>query len=216
MHSHCSTDHSHSHSHSPSVTTKGVWIAMTIIVVFAGVEWGMGNWSHSLALQADASHLLSDSGGLLLVAIAGMMAMRWTAFSQRIEAISGLVNGGLLLILASYLLWQGVDRLLTPPAEILSFPMIITACIGLAVNSINVTLLHGESHHNLNIRGAFLHSLADLFTSIGVLITGLLIALFHYLWLDGIISILVAGLIVVTTLPLLKESMVLIINNRTV
>ncbi len=84
--------------------------------------------------------------------------------------------------------------------------MLVTAGLGLGVNSFNAFLLHDSSHHDLNVRGAFLHILADLIGSIGVIVAAIAVWLMHWLWADGAIGLFVSGLIFTSTIPLISQS----------
>jgi cobalt-zinc-cadmium efflux system protein len=131
----------------------------------------------------------------------------------RVEVLAALANGIGLVAIAVWIGWEAISRLQSPPSDILSLPMLITAGVGLGVNSINALLLHDSSHHDLNIRGAFLHVLADLISSVGVILAAIAVWLMHWLWADGFISLFVSGLIFLSAIPLIIQSLKIWLNK---
>jgi cobalt-zinc-cadmium efflux system protein len=170
------------------------------------VELAIGWYSHSMALLADASHLFFDCFALLLALLGAWIAQKTNADGQRIEIAIALFNGLSLLAIGSGIALEAIWQLQTPSVEILSKPMLAAAAIGLAVNSANILLLHDLSHDDLNLKGAFLHVIADALSSIGVLLAALAVWRMHWLWADSLISLPIAGLIVASALPLVKQS----------
>ncbi len=143
------------------------------ILGFAGVEWGTGYFCHSLALQSDAWHMVGDAGAILL-ALSASQLMRLALVRRlprrlQLDTIAALVNAIALIVMAGLILWESIEHWKHPPQEILSIPMFVTATIGLGINIMGVTLLHEDSQANLNLRGAFLHMVADLASSVGVI-----------------------------------------------
>ena len=178
------------------------------ILGFAAVEWGTGYFCHSLALQSDAWHMVGDAGAIL-IALSATSLMRSALIRRlpkrlQLDAIAAVINAIALIIMAGLIFWESIEHWQHPPEEILSTPMFITAMIGLGVNIIGVRLLHEDSQKNLNIRGAFLHMMADLISSVGVIISAVAIAVFQCFWLDNIISLLIALFIGQSALPLLQ------------
>ncbi|MBD2305345.1 cation transporter [Chroococcidiopsis sp. FACHB-1243] len=220
LNSHSHNDRSHNGIHGCTCHTlsnydrkiKLLWTALIAIASFAALEFGVGYWSHSLALQAESGHLLSDSFALALSLLAAWFVQRQAARGEnfvhmRIEAIAAVLNGLGLVAIAVWIAIESVSRLQSPPTEILSFPMLVTAGVGLGVNGFNVFLLHDSSHHDLNVRGAFLHILADLISSIGVIVAAIAIWLMHWLWVDGAVGLFVSSLIFVSAIPLIIQSL---------
>lgn len=181
-------------------------IALVLICSFAVIELTVGLFSHSLALMADSGHMASDCFALVLALFATWIAQRSKSGNHRIEALAALINGVVLVAIALWIGWEAVERLQSPPVEILSLPMLATASIGLGVNSINIVLLHKDSHHDLNLRGAFLHVVADAASSIGVILAAIAVWALHWIWADGVISLLVSGLILFSATPLVFQS----------
>ncbi|MDZ4875117.1 MAG: Cadmium, cobalt and zinc/H(+)-K(+) antiporter [Chroococcidiopsis cubana SAG 39.79] len=220
LNSHSHHGHSHHGIHGCTCHTlsnydrkiKLLWTALIAIASFAALEFGVGYWSHSLALQAESGHLLSDSFALALSLLAAWFVQRQAARGEnfarmRIEAIAAVLNGLGLVAIAVWIAIESVSRLQSPPTEILSLPMLVTAGVGLGVNGFNVFLLHDSSHHDLNVRGAFLHILADLISSIGVIVAAIAIWLMHWLWVDGAVGLFVSSLIFVSAIPLIIQSL---------
>jgi cobalt-zinc-cadmium efflux system protein len=124
-----------------------------------------------------------------------------------VEVLAALVNGVGLVAIALWIGWEAVDRLQSPPVEILSLPMLATASVGLGVNSVNIFLLHKDSHDDLNLKGAFLHILADAASSVGVIVAAIAVWALDWMWADGVISLLVSGLIIISATPLIIQSL---------
>lgn len=220
LNSHSHHGHSHHGIHGCTCHTlsnydrkiKLLWTALIAIASFAALEFGVGYWSHSLALQAESGHLLSDSFALALSLLAAWFVQRQAARGEnfarmRIEAIAAVLNGLGLVAIAVWIAIESVSRLQSPPTEILSLPMLVTAGVGLGVNGFNVFLLHDSSHHDLNVRGAFLHILADLISSIGVIVAAIAVWLMHWLWADGAVGLFVSILIFTSAIPLIFQSL---------
>ena len=184
--------------------------ALVLLSIFFGVELSAGIWSHSLSLLADAEQILSDVAalGVALLAIWLSQSMsKGILFGRyRLEVLAALVNGISLACIAGWILKEALERLQSPTTEILGVPMLVTALIGLGVNSFNVLCLHGCSHHDLNIRGAFLHLLADVVSSVGAVLAAIAIIWLNWTWADGVISLAVAGLIALFAAYLVIQS----------
>jgi cobalt-zinc-cadmium efflux system protein len=155
--------------------------------------------------------MMSDSLALGLSILAAWFSQRRSeqvSFGyRRVEVLAALANGMGLVAIAVWIAWEAIARLQSPPTDILSLPMLITAGLGLGVNTINAFLLHDSSHHDLNMRGAFLHIMADLVSSIGVILAAIAVWLMHWLWADGAIGLFVSGLIFVSAIPLIVQSL---------
>ncbi|MCA1993793.1 MAG: cation diffusion facilitator family transporter [Coleofasciculus sp. S288] len=186
--------------------------ALVLICSFALAELGVGLFSNSLALLADSGHMISDCLALVLALLATWMAQRRTSGipasgNHRVEVLAALVNGVGLVAIALWIGWEAIERLQSPPVEILSLPMLATASVGFGVNSVNIMLLHKDSHHDLNLRGAFLHVLADAASSVGVILAAIAVWALNWMWADGVISLLVSGLILLSATPLIVQSL---------
>lgn len=189
-----------------------LWIALTLVCLLSVAELVVAHWSHSVALLAESGHMLADGSamGLALVAawIAQRPAIRNARFGvRRIEAGAACLNGLGLVAIALWIGWEAFDHLQSPPETIASLPMLITASLGLMVNSANIAILHRGSHHDLNLKAAFLHVVADAISSIGVIVAAIAITVLHWLWADGVVSLFVAALILLSAVPLVVESL---------
>lgn len=185
--------------------------ALVLVSCFSLLELGVSFWSHSLALQAEAGHMISDSLALGLSVLAAWSG-QFQLFAKgsalkRFEVLAALVNGIALVAIALVIAREAIANLQSPPEDILSLPMLITAAIGLGVNGINAFLLHDSSHHDLNVRGAFLHIMADVISSVGVVLAAIAVWLMHWFWADGAIGLFVSGLIFLSAIPLIAQSL---------
>ena len=218
MHHHHSPDCVHgsaleSKSSTSSTKIRLLWTALIIVSCFSLAELAVGFWSHSLALLAESGHMISDSLALALALLATWIAR--SNSNRRIEILAALANGIGLVAIAVWIAWEAIMRLQSPSADILSLPMLITAVAGLGVNSVNAFLLHDSSHHDLNLRGAFLHMVADVIGSIGVILAALAIWVMQWLWADYVVSLFVSCLIFLGAIPLIIESLNLLSEKPT-
>lgn len=168
-------------------------IVLALTAVYMVVE-AVGGWlTGSLALIADAGHMLTD-----VLALSWALAAIWIAERRptpertygylRVEVLAALSNGVMLVLLSGYILYQAVFRFVSSP-DIQSRPMMAIATVGLGVNLVGVWLLYRGSRHSFNVRGAFLEVLVDLFGSVGVIGAGLIIFFTHWYYADPILSI---------------------------
>jgi cobalt-zinc-cadmium efflux system protein len=218
------SDHDASCSCSPAIAIPNahkvrlLWTALLLISGFSIAEFIVGHVSHSLALTADAGHMLSDSlslgVALLATWIAQLPASNHATFGyRRVEILAALVNGMGLVAIALWVAWEVISRLQAPSSEILSLPMLITAAIGLGINSLNAFLIHDHTHHDLNLRGAFLHMVADAASSVGVILAAIAIWALGWSWADSAISLLVSLLILAGAVPLIRQSLHILLEK---
>ncbi|MDO8567421.1 MAG: cation diffusion facilitator family transporter [Dehalococcoidales bacterium] len=171
-------------------------ISLGISAVFFLIE-AIGGWlTNSLALLADAGHLLTDVGALSLVLLAFWFAARpispaRTYGNYRAEVLAALANGLALWLVAAYILFEAYRRLLSPP-QVASGPMILIALAGFLANLVAALILFRSARNNLNVRGAFLHVTTDAIQSVGVIIAGLLMLFFGWYVADPIASGIIA------------------------
>lgn len=203
------------HSTSQLVTATKIRVLGLGLLLSGGFslfEWTAGQWSHSLSLVTDAGHMFSDCVALALALVATSLAhlavmQKSRLGTHRAENLAALANGIGLLVLALWVVWEATNRFQHNHPAVVSEIMFVTAIVGLGVNLIAASVLHDHSHHDLNVRGAFLHVLADTVSSIGVLVSAVLIWAFHWNWADQLISMFIAGLIGVGAFPLIRASL---------
>jgi cobalt-zinc-cadmium efflux system protein len=163
----------------------------------------------SLALLADAAHMLTDVGGLALALLAIRFAAREATPQRtygflRLEVLSALTNAVVLLLLTVYILYEAYKRFISPP-EILSGPMLAVAVVGLAVNLVSMRLLAAGSSEGVNVKGAYFEVLSDMLGSIGVIVAALLMMWKGWWLADPIIGAGIGLFIVPRTWLLLKQ-----------
>jgi cobalt-zinc-cadmium efflux system protein len=180
-----------------------------LTTLILAVEVVGGLWTGSLALLADAGHMLTDLLALLLALTAVLFASRPASSRRtwgyhRLEILSALVNGFLLLGIAGVILWESWERLATP-RPVQTGGMVAVAAVGLVANLVGVWLLSAGSG-SLNIRGAMWHLVGDTISSVGVIVAGLLIAVTGIVRIDAFVSILIAGVIVYGAVRVVREA----------
>jgi len=177
---------------------------------FAGVEAGVGWWAGSLALVADAGHMVNDAGALLIAAAAAWVARRPASRLHsygfgRAEFLAALVNSLGLLALVAWLAVSAVTRL-QAPQPVHGEAVSLTAALGLVIN-IGVAWLLSRGEQNLNTRAAMLHVMGDLLGSVAALIAGVVIAFTGWTPIDPLLSIAIGALILVSSLRLLRHAL---------
>jgi cobalt-zinc-cadmium efflux system protein len=212
----CAEDdgHVHSHAHSHALAADGInarmGVAVALNVIFVAIEGTFGFLANSVALIADAGHNLGDVLGLVCAWTAIRLARRppggrFTYGLGRSSVLAALANAVLLLMACGAIAWEAIGRLASPPL-VAGATVMAVAAIGIALNGISAWLLHGGSHDDLNRRSAFIHMLGDAAVSAGVLISGGLIVLTHWSWLDPVVSLMIVAVILASTWSLLRDS----------
>jgi cobalt-zinc-cadmium efflux system protein len=202
-------DHGHDHAHAGHGARR-LKLALGITTVIMLVEVVGGVWTHSLALLADAGHMLADAGSLLLAVLAMAQVARPADARHsyghgRFPVLAAFANGLLLLLVSAWITIEAIARLLTPePVDGLGLAGI--ALVGLVANLGAFALLHGGHEHDLNRRGAIAHVLSDLLGSVAALLAGLIIWQTGWLRADPLLSIFAALLIVRTGVKIVRES----------
>jgi cobalt-zinc-cadmium efflux system protein len=204
----------HDHSHAPASFNRAFAIGIALNIVFVLIEAFYGWKVNSLALLADAGHNLSDVAGLVLAwggALAGRLRpnARHTYGWKRASILAAFFNALLLLVAMGALVWEAIGRLLAPEpllgAE--GITIMVVAGIGIVINTATALLFMHGGENDLNIRGAFLHMAADALVSAGVMIAGALTLWAGWVWLDPVVSLLIAAVIVVGTWSLFRQSL---------
>jgi cobalt-zinc-cadmium efflux system protein len=203
-------DHAHAHEHFRELGSRRLRIVLALAATFMVVEFVGGYLANSLALMADAGHMLSDVAAISLSLFAIWFARRPATPARsfgylRLEILAALINGVVLGTIAIVIYWHAWHRLRAPePVE--GVLMLVVASLGLIVNIIGAVLLHSASGHNLNVRGAYLHVLGDLVSSVGAIAAGIIILATGWYAVDPIISAFVATLILFGSFRLVRES----------
>jgi cobalt-zinc-cadmium efflux system protein len=198
-----------SHGHTDR-NIRRVLIALVLTGAFMIVEVIGGILSGSLALLADAGHMLTDTMALALAAFAFRVSSRPADSRrsygyQRFQILAAFVNGLSLLLIVGWILFEAVRRLMDPP-EVMGPMMLAVASAGLLVNIFAFIVLHGADRENLNIRGALLHVAGDLLGSIAAIAAAIVIIYTAWMPIDPILSVLVALLILRSAWHLVKRS----------
>jgi cobalt-zinc-cadmium efflux system protein len=202
--------HAHHHgSASSRRDTRRLGIVLSLTVTYMVVEAIGGLLANSLALLADAGHMLTDNLALALALFAARLSRRppdpvRTFGYQRAEILAALINGIALLALCGFIVWEAAKRFQSP-VEVQFGLMAAVAAGGLLVNLTGVWILH-DRDQGLNVRAAYLHVLGDLLGSVGALTAAGLIALFGWYWADPAASVVIAGIIVFSSVRLLLRS----------
>lgn len=189
---------------------KRVMIALVLTGAYMLVEVAGGIISGSLALLADAGHMLTDTMALSLAAMAFHVSKRppdssLTFGYQRFQILAAFVNGLSLLAVVGWILFEAVTRFITP-RDVMGEMMLVVATAGLVVNLISFAVLHTGDQENLNIRGAALHVAGDLLGSIAAIVAAIIIIYTGWTPIDPILSIAVAALILKSAWSLVKRS----------
>jgi cobalt-zinc-cadmium efflux system protein len=211
-HSHGSDDHDHSHGPGAyrGADRKALLIAAVLTGGFMVAEAVGGVITGSLALIADAGHMLSDSFSLFLALAAVTIAARPATAKRtygynRAEILAALVNGLLLILVSLWVVYEAIRRL-GEPVEVLGGGMLVIALIGLLVNVAAFWVLYKGGGESLNVKAALRHVLADLAGSVGVIIAAIVILVTGWEPVDALVSILISVLIAASAWSILRES----------
>jgi len=215
---HSSNAHeSHHNSGVESGSITRVQIALALTGTFMIVELIGGILSGSLALLADAGHMLTDTMALGLAAFAFRVSSRPADSKRsfgyhRFQIIAAFVNGLSLLVIVAWILFEAIQRMIDPP-EVIGQTMLLVASGGLVVNIISFLVLHGGDQENLNIRGAALHVLGDLLGSVAAIIAAIVILQTGWMPIDPILSVLVAALLLRSGWHLVRRSVHILLEG---
>ena len=207
----------HTHRHAPANVNAAFGIGIALNLAFVAVEAFYGWKVGSLALLADAGHNLSDVIGLVLAwggALAGRLRpdARHTYGFKRASILAAFLNALLLLVAMGSLAWEAVHRLQSPQ-PVAGVTIMVVAGIGIVVNAATALLFMRGREKDLNIRGAFLHMAADALVSAGVVVAGGLALWFGWTWLDPVVSLIIAAVIVWGTWSLFRQSLHLLFDG---
>ena len=193
--------HNHGHDHTHGANKKVLLISFIIITLYMIVEAIGGFLTNSLALLADAGHMLSDAISLGIALLAFTLGEKAANHSKtygykRFEILAAVLNGVTLILIAIYIFYEAIERFQNPP-DVASSGMLIIATIGLLVNILVAWIMMrgGDVEENLNMRGAYLHVISDMLGSVGAIVAALLIMFFGWGWADPLASVIVAALV---------------------
>jgi len=208
--------HDHHHDHTPTNFGRTFAIAtgLNIALVVAQVIYGL--YANSLALLADAGHNFGDVMGLVIAWIAFAIAdwrpsSRFTYRMRAASILSAMFNGLILLVATGIIVYEAVHRFFAPE-PIAAGPVIVVAAIAVVINGVSAWLLSRGSQSDLNMRGAFLHMMADAGVSVAVIVAAAGIMLTGWQWLDPAVSLLISVVILIGTWRLLRDSLRLALN----
>ena len=224
-HEHHHHDHEHGHEHNghhhhhvmPN-SLNGIFIfCIALNLLFVGVEAFVGWTQNSLSLLSDAGHNLSDVFSLVLVLIAFQLAKvrsgaHYTYGLKKSTVLISLLNAVLLLVAVGGIVYESVLKF-NEPVDVNGVAVSWTAGIGILINGLTVVLLMRGQKNDINVRGAFLHMLADTLVSVGVVVSGVIIALTGWNVVDPIVSLIIAFIILWSTWSLLTASLRLIVDG---
>ncbi|URD53639.1 cation diffusion facilitator family transporter [Chroococcidiopsis sp. CCNUC1] len=211
-----SQQNSRGHNHRQANYNRAFTISVALNAGFVIVEAVYGIIANSLALLADAGHNLSDVLGLLLAWGASILVRRKTTQRRtyglrRSSILAALLNAVSLLVVAGGIGWEAIQRF-RESAPVAGGTVIAVAAIGIAINTGSALMFLSGRKRDLNIRGAFLHLVADAAVSVGVVLTGIALVATGWLWLDPAVSLVVTLIIIVGTWQLFQESFNLILD----
>ena len=210
-HGHAGHSHAgHSHGVSADADTGKLAIALALIVAFMAVEVVAGIVSRSLVLLSDAGHMLTDAAALAFSIVAVRLAQRpakgaMTFGLKRVEILSAQVNGMTLLIIALFVIYEAIVRLISPPS-VTGGVVLVIALLGIVVNLAAIWTLAKANRQSLNVEGSFQHLLTDLYAFIGTAVAGAVILITGFDRADSIASLIVAWLMLHSAYGLLRAS----------
>lgn len=215
-HSHDS-GHVHSHSAPTDAPLRALLIVLGVTgtVFFAEVIGGL--ITGSVALLADAMHMLSDAAGLIIAVVAILIGRRAATAQatfgyRRVEVLAALVNAVTVLGISVWIVVEALQRL-SEPVEIMAGPMMVVAVIGLLANIISAWILNRQREHSVNVQGAFLHVLADMLGSVAVLVAGGVIILTGWQYADVIASLVIAALVLPRAWQLMMQALRILLEQ---
>ncbi|MBD3675064.1 MAG: cation transporter [Planctomycetaceae bacterium] len=208
--------HGHDHAHGSQNRKRLGW-AFAMSFTYMVAEF-VGGWlTNSLALLADAGHMLSDVAALALSFFAIWIATQpspkhRTYGYYRAEILAALINGASLIAIALMIFWEAIQRFRSPE-QVAGSMMMGIAIGGLVINLISMSILHGGRDANLNLRGAWLHVMMDALGSVGAILAGLAIWWFNWEWVDPLASILIGLLVIYSSWRLLAEAVSVLMES---
>ena len=209
--------HNHDHTHQVANLNRAFKIGIVINALYVIIELGAGLYYDSLALVSDAGHNLTDVASLALALLAFRLAKvkandNFTYGFRKSTILVSLVNSVILFVAIGALLWESISRL-NHPVALPGLPVSIVAAIGIVVNAVSALLFFRDKDKDLNVKGAYLHLVADAAVSLGVVVSGLLIYFFNLYWLDVAMSLAIVAVIFYSTWNLFRDSLSLTLDG---
>lgn len=201
----------HHHGDPRTQNRRRLLMVLLLALSYAGIELVGGLWTGSLALLADSLHMISDVAALALSLLAVWMASkpaseRRTFGNSRAEILAALANGLGLAVVAVFISVHAVERFMTP-RDVAGGGVMVIATGGLIINLVSLWILEAGREDSLNVRGAWLHVASDTLASVGVILAGLGIWAFGWIWLDPTVSIVVSVLVLLSAWHLIREAL---------
>lgn len=207
----------HSHGHGHNIKGKNLLLAFLLNLIITFVEVIGGLVSNSLALLSDAIHNLGDTFAIMLAYVAHAISRKdanekRTFGYKRIEILAALLNAVILIVITIFLFIEAYKRFQSPE-PIRGQIMFWVALVGLAANLFAVILLKGDSHHNLNVKAAYLHLLGDTISSVAVIAGSVLIYFFNIYWIDPVVTVLIGIYILKEAFMVVKETLDILMQS---
>ena len=202
---HSGHDHGHDHAHDlRGASKRSLIFALVLISTYMVAEVIGGILSGSLALLADAGHMLTDAAAIVMALVAMYIAQKEASVERtfgyhRTEILAALANTFALWAIAGWIVFEAYHRVFREDVDVVGFPVLIVGIGGFLINLAAAWVLHRSSGESLNVEGAFQHVIADLLGSVGVIVSAILIMAFEWHIADPILSVVIALLIVYNT-----------------
>ena len=209
--------HSHDHNHTVTNLNKAFIIGIILNIAFIIVELLAGYYYSSLALYSDAGHNLTDVSGLVISLIAFKLmnvkaSNRFTYGYKKASILASLLNAIILLVTVGAIIYGGIHRL-KHPQPIQGTAVSIVAFIGIFINGISAWLFFKDKEKDINVKGAYLHLMADAMVSLGVVIAGIMIFYTQWFWIDTAVSFIIAIVVLISTWRLLTDGITLTLDG---
>ncbi len=200
-----------------NLSKKFLWVTLFNLVITL-VEFIGGLFSGSLALLSDAVHNLGDAGAIMLSFVAHLISRKKknnikTFGYKRAEILAAFTNAVVLIVICVFLVVEAVKRF-QEPAEIMGNVMLLVSIVGLIGNFVSMLVMHADSKNNMNVKSTFLHMMSDALSSVGVIIAAVFIKFFGWVWLDPVITIVVAVLVLREAIKIVVESINVLMESN--
>jgi cobalt-zinc-cadmium efflux system protein len=207
------------HTHTPEAKSlnRAFLIGIAINALYVIIELVAGLYYDSLALISDAGHNLSDVASLALALLAFRLAKvkandKFTYGYRKSTILVSLINSVVLFVAIGGIVWETFSRIHNPVA-VQGLPISVVAGIGIMINAVSAFLFFKDKDNDLNVKGAYLHLMADAAVSLGVVVSGILIFFFHLYWLDMVMSLIIVAVIFYSTWNLFSDSLSLTLDG---